>query len=563
MADRDAAAAQRQQRIEELGGAAVRAQTGDAALHFRGGRLFDAEHPFPATAPHLRRQDDSLATMRGVADALALRRQHSDPDVHARYRPEPPIAAAVFECLEQLRVESLADLPGVRTNLAGRHRRWSQEVLSSGDTETRVGMLLYALVQFCRSRITGEPLTEDTEDRIESARFELAPLVGRALAGLRRAREDQQRFAELAAAIARAVDGLVAEELERSGDGGGRSRALAALAFLADPADDGPESGSTPGGRLVPSHGAADYHVYTRRYDREITASELIRPAWLAELRAQLDQRVARQAVNVPRLAERLRAVLAHPEDDDWESGHEEGRIDGRRLAQLVTSPAERRLFRIRTEQPVTDVAVTFLVDCSGSMRRHRETVAMLLDVMARALDLAGATTELLGFTTGAWNGGRAMRDWKRGGRPAAPGRLNEVDHLILKPAEVGWRAGRRGVAALLRGDLFREGVDGEAVDWACRRLAGRPEQLKILVVLSDGSPMDSATHLVNGPDLLDEHLAAVVADWQSQVRILGLGVGLDLSPFYRRSQALDLAGDTGNRIFAEIVQLLTGGRSR
>ena len=194
--------------------------------------------------------------------------------------------------------------------------------------------------------------------------------------------------------------------------------------------------------------------------------------------------------------------MLAEPTHDGWEGAQEEGRIDGARLAQLIISPAERRLFRADRIEPVAHTALSFLIDCSGSMKTHAEPVAMLVDVMARALEMAGATSEILGFTTGAWNGGRAMRDWKRAGQPRHPGRLNERCHLIFKDADTPWRRARPAIGALLKADLFREGVDGEAVDWACARLHDRPEPRKILVVISDGCPMDSATQLANDADL-------------------------------------------------------------
>lgn len=185
----------------------------------------------------------------------------------------------------------------------------------------------------------------------------------------------------------------------------------------------------------------------------------------------------------------------------------------------------------------------------------------MLIDVLVRALELAGAATEVLGFTTGAWNGGRALREWRRAGRPRHPGRLNEVTHLVLKDADSPWRRSRGGIAALLKNDLFREGVDGEAVAWACERMAVRSEHTRLLVVVSDGSPMDSATHLVNDADYLDQHLRAVVAREESRgsARILGLGVGLDLSRYYARCHALDLAASTGNEMFHDVLALLAG----
>jgi cobaltochelatase CobT len=183
----------------------------------------------------------------------------------------------------------------------------------------------------------------------------------------------------------------------------------------------------------------------------------------------------------------------------------------------------------------------------------------MLVDVFARALEQAGVTSEVLGFTTGAWNGGRALRDWQRAGKPRHPGRLNERCHLVFKSGDAPWRRARPSIATLLKADLFREGIDGEAVDWACARLLSRVEERKLLLVISDGSPMDSATQLANDAHYLDHHLREVVSHHEQagQVETGAIGVGLDLSPYYRHSQVIDLAAATGNQVFAEIMGLM------
>lgn len=548
--------------IEELAGAAARAQAADGSLHFRGGRLYAGDTPFPATAPHLTAAVGALelGSARGIADGLALRRRHSDPLLHARLAPDAVAARVVFEMLEQYRVESLAELPGVRRNLRRRHRDWSGELEASGLTETATGALLHALALVCRARVTTDPVPPETANSIEAARFALAPVIGSDLARLRRLRGDQAAYADAALAIAAAVADLIALASQEAGSSEQTGRALAPFAIFADADTEAQPAAGSGRGRPA-NRSEASYRVFTRAYDRQLDAGDLVRPALLAELRERLDRRIADRRVNLPRLAARLREVLARPHRDGWDDGLEEGLIDGRRLAQLVASPTERRVFRAVRHAPVPTACVSILIDCSGSMRRHAETVAVLTDVLARALELAGATTELLGFTTAAWNGGRAARDWQRAGRPPHPGRLNEVRHLVLKPADVPWRTGRRGVAALLKEDLYREGVDGEAVAWACGRLGARPEETRLLLVVSDGSPMDSATRLTNGPHYLDRHLNEVVTREQGPIRILGLGVGLDLSPYYRRSQLLDLDAGAGNRMFDQVVALLADPR--
>lgn len=568
-----------QQQVEERCVAAIRALTGEADLHFRGRRLHRGTTRLPHYAPHLHPtlEHDDFGSFRGAADGLALRLRHSDPALHAALQPAGPQQAAervVFDLLEQFRCESLADAAhaGVRHNLRHRHEAWSADFHASGLTETARGLLLYTLAQVTRARITGEPVVEATEDLMEATRFALAPRIGVPLAGLRRTRHDQAAFARHALAIAE-VAGELLREAGAEDAAAGRDRAdeepdrRLGFQLLLEPEADAADSiaAVTVGRSRVLSDAEGGYRVYTRAYDREVDAATLLRAPVLAAHRERLDRRVAAQGANLPRLARALQALLAEPAEDGWDGAREEGRIDGRRLAQLVASPTERRLFREERRVPRADAALTLLVDCSGSMKAHAESIAMLAEVLLRAAEQAGVATELLGFTTGGWNGGRAARDWQRGGRPAHPGRLNEVVHLVFKPAERPWRHARRGVAALLEPTLFREGVDGEAVAWACSRLRAQDVRRRLLLVLSDGCPMDTATALANDAHYLDQHLREVVDEEQRRggVTIHGVGVGLDLSPYYDRCGAIDLQAPPGNALFGDLLDLLAGRHRR
>ncbi len=565
--------ARHQQQVEELCAASVRALAGEADLHFRGQRLHRGRVALPLFAPHLHPKLESadFASFRGAADGLALRLSCSDAALHRSMCPPEPVERLVFELLEQFRVEAMVsdDLPGVRRNLRHCFETWSLAFHHAGLTESSRGILLYTVAQICRSRVTAEPVLEQTEDLIEATRAGIGPLIGSALAGLRRARADQARYALQALELARVVGELLRAAGEDAGQSGaaGESQEQAAFALLMDVQGDLTERfASAVGGRSRVLEAAdGGYRVFTTAYDSERSAAALVRKELRLEYRARLDQRIARQGVNLGRLTRELRQWLARPAIDGWDGGQEEGQIDGRRLAQLVVSPTERRLFRIEREQPTLDVVVGFLIDCSGSMKEHIESVAMLLDVFSHALELAGAASEILGFTTGAWNGGRSQRDWMRAGRPAHPGRLNEVCHMVFKDADTGWRRARSDIAALLKADLFREGIDGEAVAWAARRLALRDQARKLLVVVSDGSPMDSATNLANDPHYLDHHLRDVVQGIETarQIEIVGLGVGLDLSAYYSRSHVLDLGDDSANRLLREIALLMLGHARR
>ncbi|WP_150306043.1 cobaltochelatase CobT-related protein [Pseudomonas saliphila] len=570
--------ARRQQRVEELCAASIRAISGEPDLHFRGKQLHQGEHKLPMHAPH-HRIDTAVAPFadcRAAADGMALSLIYSDSQLHKAHRPLKPIARLVYELLEQLRVEAMvpAELTGMAANLGQRFERWSHDFYNSGSAESSSGILLYTVAQMCWARLNACQVLEETEDFIESTRFSLASSMGTALAGLRRNRHDQGAYIPHALAIAELIDNIV--EAQRAGQSADNNDSRdddedehKGFSLLLDFDQDGDDDNGFASARSGTSKAFGEnqqgYNVYTVVHDREVSAAGLVRAALLDEYRARLDAGIAEQGINVQRVARQLAAVLATWQRDDWLYGQEEGRIDGRRLAQLVSSPTERRLFYQERQKPVADCVVSILIDCSGSMRHQSEPVAMLADTLIRALDMIGASSELLGFTTNAWNGGKPYREWMRQGRPAYPGRLNETCHLIFKQADRGWRRSRRDIAALLKGDMYREGIDGEAVDWACNRLLARSEARKILIVISDGCPADSATNLANDAFYLDNHLKEVLArrERQGEIEILGLGVGLDLSPFYRHCLATDMSQALDNHLFEEIVKLIGHRRRR
>ncbi|MDI3196305.1 cobalt chelatase [Pseudarthrobacter sp. AL07] len=572
-----AASLRRRKQTTELCAAAMRALSGQSGLHFRGPALYRESAPVPMPAPHLHPGTDSteLEAFRGAADGMALRLQHSDAALHEKLCPATPARMLVFEMLEQFRTESLSDpaMPGVQANLNRRFQQWSREFEASTLAETDLGIILFTVAQVCRARITTEPISPDFEDRIESTRAELAPHVGTHLAALRRERFSQPRFAHHALAIAETV-AAISEYLEareaRPSRSGSRTPQFQLL-FDQDTSDD-----VLPTARYGRSDalqaGEGGYRRFTAAYDREFQATDLVRAELLPGYRQQLDDDIARQSINVPRLGRALGAVLSTAIHDGWDGDALEGRLDGSRLARLVTSSGDRRVFRTERNEPRSDATVTFLVDCSGSMKEHSAAVAALVDVYARALELAGARCEVLGFTTAAWNGGRAGKDWVRAGKPPHPGRLNEVRHLIFKDANTPWRRARPAIAALMKKDLFREGVDGEAVDWACARLnsssgdsnsQGNGHERKILLVVSDGSPTDGATALANDGHYLEQHLQDVVAAHEAagNAEIYGLGVGLDLSPYYRRNIALDLSRGSSAAVVGQVLAMLAGRR--
>ncbi|MBM3113987.1 cobaltochelatase CobT-related protein [Pseudomonas arcuscaelestis] len=564
----------RQQQLEELCAATLRALSGERRVRYRGGRLEVQERYFPVHAPHLHpnpEHDESLA-WRGVADSLALRLKHSDQALVRQVLPQQPIARLVFELLEQLRVESLvADChPGARRNMLRRFEQWSQQFLDAGHTEGHIGLLLFTLAQMSWILLCGGRAGEQTEMFIEAPRLSLLGHFGAAFGLMRRCRHDQPAFTEHALLIAAKAQALIEDlDAERLGDDESTvsqvvEKVHLAFALLLDVDQDGEGESSSSGDTHGNPRGSNDtfsYQVFNREHDCEREATRLVRSDLLRELRQRLDRRLATQGLNLPRLAKRLGALLAAPRRDGWAFAQTEGQIDAGRLSRLIISPEQREIFRHELERPHSDCLVTLLIDNSGSMRNHIESIALLADAFSRALELAGARSEILGFTTGQWNGGRPLKRWRALGQPANPGRLNELSHVVYKNAETSWRRARPSIAALLKSDLFREGIDGEALLWARQRLLQRDARRRILIVICDGCPMDSATHQTNQQDILDLHLKQVTRQIEQEgtVELYALGVGLDLSAYYRRSLELDLSRSLDNAVFDEVLRLLSG----
>lgn len=564
----------RQQRVEELCAASIRALTGYPDLHFRGRRLYRKSTRVPVHAPHLQveLEKDDFGSYRGATDSIALRLQYSDAGLHESLVPKDPVERMIFELLEQLRVETLAPetMPGVTHNLRYRFEQWSKDFHRSGLADSDLGILIYTIAQISWSRLNGVPVLEQTEDLIEPTRGAMGTLLGRDLSGLKRNRLNQAAFARhalsIASIIAESVHAAQAGRNDQDDDlAADERRAVFNVLVNFDDSEVDTIATAGSGESKVLADNDKQYRVYTRQYDREVIAADLVRKDLLRDLRQRLDQRIQAQGVNIPRLARLFSSLLASPQRDGWSFAEEEGHIDGRRLAQLVSSPSERRLFRREQNKPHARCLFSVLIDCSGSMKQHIESIAMLVDVLTRALEQAEVTTEILGFTTGAWSGGRAKRDWIRAGQPLYPGRLNELCHMIYKAADDSWRRARPGIAAMLKADLFREGVDGEALEWACSRMSAQREQRRILLVVSDGSPMDTATALANDEFYLDQHLKQVVAShaYPGGIEIYGLGVGLDLSPYYEHCLAVDISSALTNEVFFEIGQMLRGHHRR
>lgn len=543
-------------RRERHAAAVVRAISGKPSADLRARRL-RVEGEFVTTAsPHLAVDlaNAAPAVARGVSDGLGLMLRHSDLALHRQLAPDMPLERVIFDLAEQVRCEALAppELAGVRRNLAAGFDDWVGRMQHDRVTDTGVGILIFTVAHMLRARLIRAMSDPFVDDLIETTRGNLAPLIGGALAELRAVLDDQEAFAFHAREIAEAVALVAGDSTVAPETASALERAMVLLAGWDDKDPDIHDAGDAMVGGGVgsgdlerPLLDLGGYHVFTREFDREVTGADLVPLARRVSLRESLDDHRRAQSVSAPRIAQRLRRQLARHTVDGWTFAEEDGLLDGSRLSQLVTDPTNHRVFKRERTQPTANICVTFLVDTSGSMKVQRyQEMAVMLDTFAQALDLAGASCEVLGFTTGGWNGGRAMKAWRKSGAPLEPGRLNGVQHIVYTDADTTWRRSRRSLAAMLSTYHYREGVDGEALIWAYERLQARPEARKLLIVISDGSPMDAATANNNRDGFLDDHLHAVadVIERRGDVELGAIGLDGEVASVFRRSVALDLS---------------------
>ena len=533
--------------MELWGAAMLRSMAGDDALQWSGQTLYQGTTPWVFSAAHHVGVPPQQVDQRGLIDSMGLRLSLSDEALHRQNLPTDAVERMVFELLEQLRVESLvpAQWPGARENMRQRFVSWCQAFIDSGLTESSLGILLFTVSITAWSRLTGHEIPDPMSDVAEATRLSIAPELGKYWVLLRRQREDQREFMESAKAVSAWVGKAVRSAQEDAPRGNSSRKRLGNFAlplhFESQNQEQLPIAQS--GDSRAWASSSQSYRVFSREFDREVQASELVRAAQLAQFREQMDEELAKAGLlNVSKLARYLQSHLASSHHDGWQFAQEEGYLDGGRLAQIVSDPQQTAIFKSEMLRPINETAVTLLLDCSGSMKSVAQPLSLLLDVLGRSLEMAGVSVEILGFSTQAWNGGRARRKWQRSGQPQLPGRLNERMHLIFKEGSKRWRQSRHGIAALRKPDIFREGIDGEAVDWACQRLMERSAKRRILMVISDGCPMDTATHQTNDEHYLDQHLRQVIAQQEraGDIRICALGVGLDLGVFYRNRLAIE-----------------------
>jgi len=565
--------------------------------------------PGKIVLPHPPRviSDTEAERIRGQADALALKLAHHDEGEHARQRPRSSEARAVFDAVEEQRVQALGAnaMKGVAANLAAALNDALERKGAARQTDRAAAPLADALALIVRERLTGQPPPANARALVGAWRADIEREAGAALDKLSGAAGDQREFAKLARDMiadlglgdelgpddgrddatdgadkeapppqADSADGQDQDEQEEApadlemADSEIDSDTDATVSIDADvDADDTRdteqeepgEKPMRPQPRGAPDDPNAGYAVFTRAHDEIIAAEELCDGEELARLRSYLDQQLKPLQSVVGRLANRLQRRLLAKQNRAWSFDLEEGVLDTARLTRVITDPMSPLSFKQEEDMPFKDTVVTLLLDNSGSMRGRPIMVAALCaDILARTLERCGVKVEILGFTTRAWKGGRAKEDWLGAGRPPQPGRLNDLRHVIYKSADAPWRRARRNLGLMMREGLLKENIDGEALIWAHERLIARSEQRRILMVISDGAPVDDSTLSANPGNYLERHLRTVI-EWietRSPVELIAIGIGHDVTRYYRRAVTITDAEQLGGVMIEKLAEL-------
>ncbi len=556
--------------------------------------------------PPRRLNERDAAIVRGHADSIALQLACHDPTVHRKLAPGGQQARAVFEAVEQARVEAIGSrrMGGVAKNLAAMlddrfHRGKYDEISDRADAPIED-----AIAMIVRERLTGEMPPATARKLVELWRPLIEERAGRNLDRLERVLNDQRRFGDVVHDLLDSLDmgedrssqsdeeegeegdeenrknesgqdgdasdsadseRMSLEEAESSTDGLPDSAAEAVDAPAADMADDAEMGDSeTAAEPWRPRHQrneprGPDYRPFTSKFDEIVGAEELCEAEELERLRGYLDKQLSHLQGVVARLANRLQRLLLAQQNRAWEFDLEEGMLDPARLSRVIVDPLHPLSFKREKDTQFRDTVVTLLLDNSGSMRGRPITVAATCaDILARTLERCGVKVEILGFTTRAWKGGQSREAWLAHGKPANPGRLNDLRHIIYKSADAPWRRARKNLGLMMREGLLKENIDGEALDWAHKRLLARTETRKILMMISDGAPVDDSTLSVNPGNYLERHLRWVIEEIEtrSPVELVAIGIGHDVTRYYRRAVTLVDAEELGGVMTEKLAEL-------
>ena len=543
---------------------------------------------------------EETAQLRGAADSMALRLRYHDDAVHSRRAPGSPLARAVFEAVEQARVEALGArrMTGVAGNLAAmldeQYRRQGFERI----TERTESTMAEAVRLLTREALTHEPPPPAARRVVDLWRSWLEPRIARDLGELDRTILDQDDYARVTRRMLQDLDIDLGEmedssendeqqdgeesegENENEGEGATTGAQPSPDGSPADgAAEDAQDAAETGDGEMMPGSSDDDpgrpgrpgtlprgknddtavYRAFSVAFDEIIEAHELCDPDELSRLRQLLDQQLSHLQSVIARLANRLQRRLLAKQTRSWEFDLDEGLLDAARLSRVVANPILPLAYKQEQETDFRDTVVTLLIDNSGSMRGRPITVAaMSADILARTLERCAVKVEILGFTTRAWKGGQSRERWIAAGKPPNPGRLNDLRHIVYKDADMPWRRARRNLGLMLREGILKENIDGEALAWAHNRLRERSEQRRILMVISDGAPVDDSTLSVNPGNYLEKHLREVIRDIErlKEVELIAIGIGHDVTRYYRRAVTIVDAEQLGGVMLEKLAEL-------
>ncbi len=576
----------------------MRAISGDGELEIAFAKDKPALAGHRARLPDLTKRPtaNELSVTRGIGDSMALRRACHDNAVHSRLAPEGKQARAVFDAVEQARVEAIGAraMTGVGHNLALMLEDKYSKANLGAVVEQADAPIEEAIALMVREKLTGRAAPPSGERLVDLWRDWIEDKAGADIERLSGDLEDQTAFArtvrdmlvsmEMAEELGDEEETQDSEDNEEPPEGEDQSEegddqeqgsedsqsddseasdedqeageSESTDATSDDLSEDDVDDAETPGEAKRPDLPYTslppdfDYKVFTTSFDETIGAEELCEEEELERLRAFLDKQLANLQGVVGRLANRLQRRLMAQQNRSWDFDLEEGYLDTARLMRVVIDPMQPLSFKQERDTNFRDTVVTLVLDNSGSMRGRPITVAATCaDILARTLERCGVSVEILGFTTRAWKGGQSREKWLKDGKPANPGRLNDLRHIIYKSADAPWRRARRNLGLMMREGLLKENIDGEALLWAHNRLIGRREQRRILMMISDGAPVDDSTLSVNPGNYLERHLRAVIEmiETRSPVELIAIGIGHDVTRYYRRAvtivDAEELAG--------------------
>lgn len=587
-------------------GLAVRAIAGDDQVQVNyapGKPELDGKNvqlPEPSRVPSAK----EIAVIRGWADSFALTAAAHDIKLHNRLAPEAGPARVVFEAVERARVEALGAnrMPGMANNLTAKVEDQYGHGRFADVTDRNDAPIEDALSLIVRERLTGLKPPQTAQALVDLWRPWIEDRCEATLTRMQDVAQDQASFGRLMRDVLKALelseelgegqeedDGAENEDQPDSGDSdsqddsddpdaqdqpsddqraeGEEGETTDADSGETDQFDadaEGDEMADTrepwrPNTNVLDNPEAYGYQIYNRTFDEEVAAEDLSTPDELERLRSFLDKELRNLSSAVSRLANKLQRKLLAQQNRAWDFDLEEGMLDVRRLPRIIIDPMFPLSFKRERETDFRDTVVTLLIDNSGSMRgRPIMVAACCADILARTLERCGVKVEILGFTTRAWKGGQSREAWLAAGKPATPGRLNDLRHVVYKTADAPWRRAKRSLALMMREGLLKENIDGEALAWAHNRLLVRSEQRKILMMISDGAPVDDSTLSVNSGCYLERHLRQVIEEIEtrSPVELIAIGIGHDVTRYYQRAVTITDPTELAGAMTDQLVEL-------